>query len=38
MGVSPMRARGSIRFSLSTETTEEDVDYLLQHLAPSSPS
>ena len=32
MGVSPMRARGSIRFSLGIYTTEEEVGYLLKHL------
>lgn len=32
MGLSSMRARGSIRFSLSVETTAEEVDYLLDHL------
>jgi len=32
MGVSPMRARGSIRFSLGIYNTDEDVDYLLEHL------
>jgi cysteine desulfurase len=32
MGVVPMRARGSVRFSLGIYNTDEDVDYLLQHL------
>jgi cysteine desulfurase len=32
MGISPMRARGSIRFSLGIYTTEEEVAYLLKHL------
>jgi cysteine desulfurase len=32
MGVVPMRARGSIRFSLGIYNTDEDVDYLLEHL------
>ncbi|WCJ59987.1 cysteine desulfurase NifS [Fontisphaera persica] len=32
MGLSPMRARGSVRFSLGIYNTEEDVDYLLRHL------
>jgi len=32
MNVSPMRARGSIRFSLGLYNTEAEVDYLLQHL------
>ncbi|MBX3731640.1 MAG: cysteine desulfurase NifS [Verrucomicrobiae bacterium] len=34
MGVSPMRARGSLRFSLGIYNTDEDVDYLLKHLPP----
>lgn len=32
MNVNPMRARGSVRFSLGLYNTESDVDYLLQHL------
>ena len=32
MGVSPMRARGSVRFSLGIYNTEQEIDYLLQHL------
>ena len=32
MNVSPMRARGSLRFSLGVYNTEAEVDYLLQHL------
>jgi cysteine desulfurase len=32
MGLTPERARGSIRFSLGIYNTVEDVDYLLQHL------
>ena len=32
MGVSPVRARGSIRFSLGIYNTESEVDYLLQKL------
>ncbi|MEN9675808.1 MAG: Cysteine desulfurase [Verrucomicrobiota bacterium] len=32
MGVSPMRARGSVRFSLGIYNTDEDVDYLIKHL------
>ena len=32
MGLAPMRARGSVRFSFGIYNTEEDVDYLLQHL------
>jgi cysteine desulfurase len=32
MGLSPMRARGCVRFSLGIYNTDEDVDYLLKHL------
>ena len=32
MGLTPMRARGSVRFSLGIYNTEQDVDFLLQHL------
>jgi cysteine desulfurase len=32
MGLAPMRARGSVRFSLGVYNASEDVDYLLQHL------
>jgi cysteine desulfurase len=32
MGLSPMRARGSVRFSLGIYNTEEEVDYVLKHL------
>src|SRR5947208_14674122 len=32
MGLSPARARGSVRFSLGIYNTGEDVDYLLKHL------
>ena len=32
MGLSPERARGSVRFSLGIENTDEDVNYLLKHL------
>lgn len=32
MGVSPMRARGSVRFSLGIYNTDEDVEFLLKHL------
>jgi cysteine desulfurase len=32
MGLSPMRARGSVRFSLGIYNAEEEVDYLLKHL------
>lgn len=34
MGVSSMRARGSVRFSLGIYNTDEEVDYLLKHLPP----
>jgi cysteine desulfurase len=34
MGLSASRARGSIRLSLGIYNTDEDVDYLLQHLPP----
>ncbi len=34
MGLSPMRARGCVRFSLGIYNTNEDVDYLLKHLPP----
>jgi len=34
MGLNPMRARGSVRFSLGIYNTDEDVDYLLKHLVP----
>ncbi len=32
MGLSPARARGSVRFSLGIDNMNEDVDYLLKHL------
>lgn len=32
MGIVPMRARGSLRFSLGIYNTDEDVDYLIAHL------
>jgi len=32
MGLTPARARGSIRFSLGIYNTSEEVDYLLEHL------
>ncbi|HXT39185.1 MAG TPA: cysteine desulfurase NifS [Candidatus Angelobacter sp.] len=35
MGLNPARARGSVRFSLGVYNTDEDVDYLLKHLAPA---
>jgi len=38
MGVSPLRARGSVRFSLGFTTPRRKVDYLLRHLARSSRS
>lgn len=34
MGLSPMRARGCVRFSLGIYNTDDDVNYLLQHLPP----
>jgi cysteine desulfurase len=34
MGLSPMRARGCVRFSLGIYNTDEDVDFLLKHLPP----
>ncbi len=34
MGLTPMRARGCVRFSLGVYNTDEDVDYLIQHLPP----
>jgi cysteine desulfurase len=33
MGVKPARARCSLRFSLATHNTDEEVDYTLKHLA-----
>jgi len=32
MGVNPMRARGSVRFSLGIYNNDAEVDYLLEHL------
>ncbi len=32
MGLAPMRARGSVRFSLGIYNTDAEVDYLLKHL------
>lgn len=32
MGLSPERARSSVRFSLGVDNTDADVDYLLEHL------
>ncbi|HEX3800868.1 MAG TPA: cysteine desulfurase NifS [Verrucomicrobiae bacterium] len=34
MGLTPTRARGSIRFSLGIYNTAEEVDYLIEHLPP----
>jgi cysteine desulfurase len=34
MGLTPARARASIRFSLGKYNTSEEVDYLLEHLPP----
>ena len=34
MGLSPMRARGCVRFSLGIYNTAEEVDYVLKNLAP----
>lgn len=34
MGLSPMRARGSIRFSLGIYNTDEEVDFLIRNLPP----
>jgi cysteine desulfurase len=34
MGVKPMRARGSVRFSLGIYNTEAEVDHLIKHLPP----
>ena len=33
MGLTPMRARGSVRFSLGIYNTSEEVDFLLKHLS-----
>ena len=32
MGLSPMQARGSVRFSLSRYTADKDIDVVLEHL------
>lgn len=32
MGLNPMRARGSVRFSLGLYNTDQEVDYVLKHL------
>jgi len=34
MGLNPMRARGSVRFSFGIYNTEEEVDYLISKLGP----
>lgn len=34
MGLTPMRARGCVRFSLGIYNTDEDVDFVIQHLPP----
>ena len=34
MGVEPVDAQGSIRFSLGRDTTKEDIDYVLDVLPP----
>ncbi len=34
MGIKPEEAHGSIRFSLGRETTEEEIDYVLEKLPP----
>jgi cysteine desulfurase len=34
MGISPMRARGSVRFSLGIYNTDEEVDHLIKTLPP----
>ncbi|MDB6028356.1 MAG: cysteine desulfurase NifS [Verrucomicrobiales bacterium] len=34
MGLTPMRARGCVRFSLGIYNTDEDVDFLLKHIKP----
>ena len=34
MGVKPLRARGSVRFSLGIDNTDEEVDYVLRQLPP----
>jgi cysteine sulfinate desulfinase/cysteine desulfurase-like protein len=33
MGISPERSRGSLRFSMGAETTQEDVDQLIAILS-----
>jgi cysteine desulfurase len=32
MGITPARARSCVRFSLGIYNTEQDIDYLLEHL------
>ena len=34
MGVDPVRTQGSVRFSLGTSNTEEDIDYVVKTLPP----
>ena len=34
MGCSPARARGSVRFSLGIDNTDQEVDYVLKQLPP----
>jgi cysteine desulfurase len=34
MGINPMQARGSVRFSLGIYNTDEDVDYVLRQVPP----
>jgi cysteine desulfurase len=36
MGMSPERARGSIRFSLGKQNTDEDIEFVLQLLSPTA--
>jgi cysteine desulfurase len=34
MGIPPVTSRGTIRFSLSRYSTEDEVDYILEKLVP----
>jgi cysteine desulfurase len=34
MGIQPLDAHGSVRFSLGRDTTEEDIDYVIEKLPP----